>query len=62
MQRDFNAMNENFEKSLEAVDEQKRETIRKLVRTAAFSAPVIATFAIDGKLSIASAGLNSTAS
>ncbi|WP_337660508.1 hypothetical protein [Anderseniella sp. Alg231-50] len=58
-------MTEKFEKSLETVDEQKRDTVRKLVRTAAFSAPVIATFAIDGKLNLANAGVtlpNSTAS
>lgn len=55
-------MTEKFEKSLESVDEKKRETIRTLIRTAAFTAPVIATFAIDGKVNIASAGMNSTAS
>jgi hypothetical protein len=55
-------MTEKFEKSLDSVDEQKRETIRKLIRTAAFTAPVVATFAIDGKLNIASAGGNTTAS
>ncbi len=55
-------MTEKFEKSLDSVDEQKRETIRKLIRTAAFTAPVVATFAIDGKLNIASAGVNTTAS
>ena len=51
-------MTEKFEKSLDTVDEEKRETIRKLVRTAAFTAPVVASFAIDGKLSVASAGAN----
>ncbi|MEO9874664.1 MAG: hypothetical protein ABJM26_13385 [Anderseniella sp.] len=55
-------MTEKFEKSLDSVDEQKRETVRKLIRTAAFTAPVVATFAIDGKLNIASAGANTTAS
>ncbi len=55
-------MTDKIEKSLEAVDEQKRETVRKLIRTAAFTAPVVATFAIDGKLNIASAGFNTTAS
>lgn len=55
-------MTEKFEKSLETVDEKKRETVRTLIRTAAFTAPVIATFAIDGKLNIASAGSNMTSS
>mgnify|MGYP000465589254 CR=1 FL=1 len=54
-------MAEKFEKSLETVDEKKRDTVRKFVRTAAFAAPVIATYAIDGKLNIASAGGNTTA-
>lgn len=55
-------MTDKIEKSMETVDEQKRETVRKLIRTAAFTAPVVATFAIDGKLNIASAGFNTTAS
>lgn len=55
-------MTEKFEKSLDSVDEKKRDTIRTLIRTAAFTAPVVATFAIDGKLNIASAGGNGTAS
>lgn len=55
-------MAEKFEKSLETVDEKKRDTVRKFVRTAAFAAPVIATYAIDGKLSIASAEPNTTSS
>ena len=55
-------MTDKIEKSLETVDEQKRETVRKLIRTAAFTAPVVASFAIDGKLNIASAGINTTAS
>jgi hypothetical protein len=55
-------MTEKFEKSLETVDEHKRETVRTLIRTAAFAAPVVATFAIDGKLNIASAGGNGTSS
>lgn len=46
-------MTEKFEESVQTIDESKRETIRTLVRTAAFTAPVIATFAIDGKLSTA---------
>jgi hypothetical protein len=44
------------------VDEQKRDTVRTLIRTAAFTAPVVATFAIDGKLNMASAGVNTTGS
>ncbi len=55
-------MTEKFEKSLETVDEKKRDTVRKFVRTAAFAAPLIATYAIDGKLSIASAEPNTTSS
>ena len=49
-------MTEKFEESVQAIDESKRETIRTLVRTAAFTAPVIATFAIDGKMNTALSG------
>ncbi|MEM7634439.1 MAG: hypothetical protein AAF299_07755 [Pseudomonadota bacterium] len=52
-------MADELEKSMQTVDESKRETIRKLVRTAAFTAPVIATFAIDGKMNTALSGLSS---
>jgi hypothetical protein len=43
-------------KSLETLDAGKRDTVRKLVTAAAFAAPVISTFAIDGKMNAAFAG------
>ena len=53
-------MNEKFEKSIETIDQTKRDTIRKLVRTAAFTAPVVATFAIDGNLNKALSGVSTS--
>lgn len=44
------------EKHLESIDVSKRDTIRTLVRTAAFTAPVVASFAVDGKLTSSLAG------
>ena len=32
------------------IDAAKRDTVSKLIKTAAFAAPVVATFAIDGKM------------
>lgn len=49
-------MSEKIESKLESIDERKRDTISKLVRTAAFTAPVLATFAIDGSLNKALSG------
>ena len=45
-------MSDDFEKSLEEVDEGKRETVRKLLLTAAFVAPAVTTFSVDGKAGI----------
>jgi hypothetical protein len=55
-------MTKNTEKAIEAVDAGKRDTVKKLVTAAAFTAPVISTFAIDGKMNAAFAGSNATAS
>ena len=49
-------MSDHIESKLGSIDEAKRDTIRKLVRTAAFTAPVVATFAIDGNLNKALSG------
>jgi hypothetical protein len=43
-------MAEKFDDKLESIDEGKRDTVRKLVQTAAFTAPAVASFAIDGKM------------
>ena len=48
-------MGENFETSIKQIDKSKRDTLRSLVRGAAFTAPVLATFALDGKADAASA-------
>ncbi len=56
-------MTKKFEPSVESIDSSKRDTVRKLVTAAAFAAPVISTFAIDGKMNAAFAGgSNTTAS
>lgn len=49
-------MSAGKKKSLETIDAGKRDTIRKLATAAAFTAPVISTFAIDGKMNAAFAG------
>jgi hypothetical protein len=50
-------MRDELEKSIDTIDEGKRETIRKFVKTAAFTAPIVATYAIDGKMNKALSGL-----
>jgi len=55
-------MTKDVEKSFEQIDASKRATIKKLVTTAAFAAPVVSTFAIDGKLNTAFAGFSNTTS
>jgi hypothetical protein len=49
-------MAEKFDDKLESIDESKRDTVRKLVQTAAFTAPAVASFAIDGKMNKALSG------
>lgn len=49
-------MSEGNKKSLEMIDNSKRDTVRKLVIATAFTAPVVSSFAIDGKMSSAFAG------
>jgi hypothetical protein len=49
-------MAEKFDDKLESIDESKRDTVRKLVQTAAFTAPAVASFAIDGKMNKAFSG------
>jgi hypothetical protein len=46
-------MMERFERQLENVDEGRRAAILTLVRTAAFAVPVLTSFAIDGRLTVA---------
>ncbi len=56
-------MAKKIKTTVEAIDAGKRDTVRKLVTAAAFAAPVISTFAIDGKMNAAFAGtMNTTAS
>jgi len=55
-------MPDKVEETLEQIDEQKRDTVRTLIRSAAFAAPIVSSFAIDGKMSLASAGSNTTSS
>jgi hypothetical protein len=44
------------DRALAAVDEAKRETLRKLILGAAFVVPVVASFSVDGLVSNAHAG------
>ncbi|MDB5540988.1 MAG: hypothetical protein JWQ89_2715 [Devosia sp.] len=39
---------ERLERALETIDQSKRDAMRKLITTAAFAVPVVASFAIDG--------------
>ena len=55
-------MPKNVEKTLDQIDEKKRNTVRTLITGAAFSAPIVSSFAIDGKLSLASAAGNQSSS
>jgi hypothetical protein len=43
------------DRALAAVDEAKRETLRKLILGAAFVIPVVASFSVDGLVSSAHA-------
>ncbi len=43
------------DRALAAVDEAKRETLRKLIIGAAFVVPVVASFSVDGLVSSAHA-------
>jgi hypothetical protein len=36
------------EPGLEAIDEAKRETLRRIVRASVYAVPVVASFAVDG--------------
>jgi hypothetical protein len=46
-------MTERFERQLEEIDEERRAAILTLVRAAAFAIPVVTSFAIDGRLTVA---------
>lgn len=39
-----------LDEALETIDESRRSALRKMVLTAAFAAPVVASFAVDGML------------
>jgi hypothetical protein len=39
---------ERLDRALETIDQSKRDAMRKLITTAAFAVPVVASFAIDG--------------
>ena len=45
-------MSKDLEKKLESVDEGRRDAIRKIVKGAAFVAPVVASFAMEGRRSV----------
>jgi len=49
-------MNEDkFERALEAIDTERRAVIKKLVLSAAFSVPIVASFSVNA---LAGAGAN----
>lgn len=48
-------MSQKIDRHLENIDADRRDAILKLVKGAAFAVPVVATFAIDGGMSIAHA-------
>ncbi len=49
-------MSEKLEEQLESVDEERRSAIRKIVMGAAYVAPVVASFAMQGRSTVALAG------
>jgi len=53
---DANGGPQSADRALAAVDEAKRETLRKLILGAAFVVPVVASFSVDGLVSSAHAG------
>jgi hypothetical protein len=53
---------DRIEKHLEGIDQERRAAVLKLVRGAAFVVPVVASFALQGRMSIATAGGNLSAS
>lgn len=46
-------MSEQLEEQLETVDESRRSAIRKIVMGAAYVTPVVASFAMQGRSSVA---------
>lgn len=48
-------MSDKFDKHLDGLDMERRRALLKLVRGAAFAVPLVSTFMIDGKLSVAHA-------
>jgi hypothetical protein len=52
---DANGGPQSADRALAAVDEAKRETLRKLILGAAFVVPVVASFSVDGLVSSAHA-------
>lgn len=49
-------MTQKIDRHLETIDADRRAAILKLVKGAAFAVPVVASFAIDGRMSVAHAG------
>lgn len=39
-----------IDRALESVDENRRQFLRKVVLTTAFTAPIVASFAVDGMM------------
>ena len=42
------APQDKLEPAFEGVDEAKRETLRRIIRTSVFAVPVVVSFAVDG--------------
>ena len=47
-------MTQKIDRHLETIDADRRAAILKLVKGAAFAVPVVASFAIDGRISMVS--------
>lgn len=45
-----NSTRKDLDSALEGVSEDRRQFLRKVVLTTAFSAPIIASFAVDGMM------------
>jgi hypothetical protein len=53
---------DRIEQHLEGIDQERRAAVLKLVHGAAFVVPVVASFALQSRMSIATAGEETTAS
>jgi hypothetical protein len=55
-------MNDNLDPHLEGLDADRREVIKKLIATAAFVVPIVASFSTEGHFSVAQAAPYATSS